>query len=403
MNTLTELTPPPSPQPSFFILPFSSKVVTSNQSNPLVSIIIPVYNVEKYIAECLDSLINQTFTDIEIICIDDGSTDNSRAIIIDYMNKDPRIHLITQENSGPSSARNKGIEYSKAPYILFCDPDDYYAHNAIELLYTAMSRYSPDIVSGKVYFHDQRKSKRGKIKDAQSLIPPVKGLFRVTQRDFRPAYWSQCGKLFKRSLIEKFNITFPIHILYGEDLYFSYTYLAISKNIYYVQEPIYYYRLRKGSATYVASQAPTLPFIAMHPLEAIESIFHFTKSHNCLYKYAEALCEVYLDCFSFSLTKTSSSQISELYSRASSFWDMMEESLQYCIDTLILREITAIRQGAVIHGILVENKILKKDINKLYKRSLTFKIKYAKYYLLSKFPSKKRRQYKNKYSKLKSL
>ena len=104
---------------------------------PKISVIIPVYNVEKYLRECLDSVINQTLKDIEIICINDGSTDKSLEILQEYENKDNRFILISQFNQGQGNARNIGLNISRGEYVLFLDPDDYYTDNtAFEKLYS---------------------------------------------------------------------------------------------------------------------------------------------------------------------------------------------------------------------------------------------------------------------------
>ena len=105
------------------------------QEEVKISIIIPVYNVEKYLHECLDSIINQTFTDIEIICVDDGSTDKSSEILEEYEQKDKRFTVISQPNKGVSAARNRGMQQAKGKYIMFVDSDDWLAHNACEQAY----------------------------------------------------------------------------------------------------------------------------------------------------------------------------------------------------------------------------------------------------------------------------
>ena len=100
-----------------------------------VSVIVPVYNVEDYLCECLDSLITQTLSDIEIICINDGSTDNSLEILTNYSKRDSRIKIITQENKGLSSARNRGFEFINGKYTYFIDSDDILKSDALEKLY----------------------------------------------------------------------------------------------------------------------------------------------------------------------------------------------------------------------------------------------------------------------------
>lgn len=105
---------------------------------PKISIIIPVYNAEKYLHECLDSVVSQTFKDIEIICIDDGSADNSYQVLQGYADKDSRFVILQQENKGAGAARNKGIEIAKGEFLAFLDSDDYYAdYTVLEKLYNS--------------------------------------------------------------------------------------------------------------------------------------------------------------------------------------------------------------------------------------------------------------------------
>ena len=104
---------------------------------PIVSVIIPVYNTEQYLKQCLDSVINQTFKDIEIICVNDGSEDNSPEILNEYAKKDDRIKIINKENDGLGRARNTGLEYVTTGLVCFIDSDDYFTEDAVEKLYGA--------------------------------------------------------------------------------------------------------------------------------------------------------------------------------------------------------------------------------------------------------------------------
>lgn len=115
-----------------------------------VSVIIPVYNVESYLRECMDSVINQTLEDLEIICVNDGSTDNSRAILQEYANKDSRIKIIDKENGGQSSARNLGIKAATGEFIGFVDSDDWIDINFYEKLYNAVINYKADLASANL-------------------------------------------------------------------------------------------------------------------------------------------------------------------------------------------------------------------------------------------------------------
>ena len=146
-------------------------------SNPKISVILPVYNVEKYLGECLDSIINQTLKDIEVICVNDGSTDNSLSILKEYASKDTRIKIIDKENEGQGYARKVGLENAIGKYILFCDSDDYYADlTAFEELYNYIEKVNVDVV----LFESIRYSKtRGFYKDIKDFLnnPPQKEIF----------------------------------------------------------------------------------------------------------------------------------------------------------------------------------------------------------------------------------
>ena len=110
------------------------EIVKKDKVDITISVIIPVYNAEKYLKTCLDSLISQTYANYEVLCVDDGSTDHSLNILRFYEKKDNRIKVFTQENAGPAAARNKALEYATGDYISFVDADDYLVENAFEIL-----------------------------------------------------------------------------------------------------------------------------------------------------------------------------------------------------------------------------------------------------------------------------
>ena len=124
----------------------------------LISVIIPVYNVEKYLKECLDSVINQTHKNIEIILIDDGSTDNSGKICDEYRKKDDRIIVIHKSNEGLSSARNDGLIHAKGKYIQFIDSDDYVNRDMLEITYSIIKKYNADVVTFSHYILNDGKA-----------------------------------------------------------------------------------------------------------------------------------------------------------------------------------------------------------------------------------------------------
>ena len=125
--------------------------MTKVSKNPLISIIVPVYNVEEYLDKCVESIVNQTYKNIEVILVDDGSPDNCPKMCDDWAKKDKRIKVIHKKNGGLSDARNKGIDESKGEYLSFVDSDDYITDNYVELLYNIISKEHADISMAKQY------------------------------------------------------------------------------------------------------------------------------------------------------------------------------------------------------------------------------------------------------------
>ena len=209
-----------------------------------LSIIVPFYNVSSHIDKCLKSIVEQTMHDIEIICVDDGSPDDSIVTVLKYWHNDPRITLLYQDNSGVSTARNNAINYSNTPYICFCDSDDYVAPNMCELLYNNCVKSGADLAAGgiePVYYTEYNFMRFERL----SCDFRYYGLKEIDNDviDTNVAVWN---KIFRRSIINKYDIHFPGHMR-CEDVYFTIAYLMMSKNIYFIKEKIYYYVHHKGS------------------------------------------------------------------------------------------------------------------------------------------------------------
>lgn len=184
------------------------------------SIIVPVYNSQEFLHKCLDSLVNQTLHDIEIICIDDGSTDDSLSIIQEYANTDNRIIVITQQNSGPSVARNKGLSIAKGEYILFVDSDDLLKYDACYILKHELIKNPVDILVFK------NANVTNNTQDNKTLWDPF--IRRYAGMTINPqispelfnGHHSSTGKALNRQFLQEHNIFFPDHIKIGEDACF---------------------------------------------------------------------------------------------------------------------------------------------------------------------------------------
>ena len=178
-----------------------------------VSVIIPVYNTENYLRACLDSVVNQTLRDIEIICVNDGSTDNSLSILKEYAEKDSRIVLINQKNAGVSVARNNAIAVAKGEYLAFLDSDDWFELDAMEAAYSKISQDKTDVVIfGVKTFVEDKYHHDGNIEQIEKCIQGTN-----TSDDFLNLQTLVWDKLFKTEFIRKYNILFPVGVTVTED------------------------------------------------------------------------------------------------------------------------------------------------------------------------------------------
>lgn len=199
---------------------------------PKISIIVPVYKVEKYLRRCLDSIVAQTFTDWECILIDDGSPDNSGKICDEYAEKNARFRVIHQENAGVSAARNAGLDVAKGEWIGFVDSDDWICETYLNILYKNAIENNADMVIAGCIRTDGKKE-FGK-------YVPVNGWLNIP-KDFAMNMQSPWGKLFKREICEENKFRFPINISVQEDLYFNFLFLITTKKIYGIADTPYYY------------------------------------------------------------------------------------------------------------------------------------------------------------------
>ncbi len=211
---------------------------------PKISIIIPVYKVEKYLRFCLESLCVQTLTDIEIICINDGSPDNCCKILQEYAKKDKRFYIINQENAGSGPARNNGIDHAKGEFIGFVDPDDWISPNYFEILYNEATICGADIsATSNVLKVDKYTRKKSVGFKSEKIIVSYKQRKNLIYRS--GVVWN---KLFKKKFIDQFNIKFADTKSTGQDNPFNIIALATANKIATTSKGTYYYRVRPDSA-----------------------------------------------------------------------------------------------------------------------------------------------------------
>ena len=244
---------------------------------PKVSIIVPVYNVEKYIDKCLNSLVNQTLNDIEIIIVNDGSIDDSEQIILKYKEKYPsKIVYLKKENGGLSDARNFGMPYAKGDYIAFLDSDDYVELDTYEKLYNRAIQTDADMVECDFYWEYSDK----KIHDTSANYKDESDMY----ANARVVAWN---KLYKKDLIINSGIKFPKGLRY-EDLEFFYKILPQLKKIELINEPLIHYVQRDDSITYVQNEK-TADIFAI-----LDNIINYYKWINLYKQYNQELEYMYV-------------------------------------------------------------------------------------------------------------
>lgn len=217
------------------------------QQNIKVSVIMPIYNAFDFLKPAMDSVIDQTLKEIEIICIDDGSTDHSLDIIKEYQKADDRIRIITETNAGPALARNNGLKRARGEYVAFLDADDFFKPELLERLYETAIKDDLDIAIArydiynckKAAFYENVESEHGKIYEGG----------KVTSKNEYPDYILQSStasawnKLYKRSFLLEKNITFLTEVKMFEDAYFTITALAFAERVGKLPEILIHHRV----------------------------------------------------------------------------------------------------------------------------------------------------------------
>ena len=216
-----------------------------------VSIIIPVYNIEKYLSRCLDSIISQTYKNLEIICVNDGSTDNSLNILEQYKKLDNRIIVMSTENFGQGAARNTGMELATGKYMMFSDSDDYMSSNMVELLLDCITQSESEVVASDFYTnnaHRELNQKYFRHRQFANLQPNTK-FINIDVNDIMNYLYVTVtcwGKIFLSDFLKNNNIQFPPNNINDDVIFWADVYSRLKKLAYTPQAP-YFYRRRAGS------------------------------------------------------------------------------------------------------------------------------------------------------------
>lgn len=218
-----------------------------NNTNIKVTVVIPVYNAEDYLNPAMDSVICQTLTDIEIICVDDGSTDSSLDIIREYQANDSRIRIVTETNAGPALARNNGIRRARGEYIAFLDADDFYEPSLLEELYNEAKRADLDVVITDYDIYNSHKAafERAVPEKHENIYQPG----RVTSKSEYPDYiftstnGAAWNKLFRTEFVKEKELSFLTDVKMYEDVYFTVTALSLAERVGKVHKTLLHHRV----------------------------------------------------------------------------------------------------------------------------------------------------------------
>lgn len=243
-----------------------------------VSIIIPVYNVEKYIKECLDSVLHQTLKEIEVICINDCSPDNCLEILNEYAQKDERVRVIDlKENQGMGNARNLAIQEAKGKYIMFLDSDDFLEPQAVEEAYKKISENDNDFVIFDMYYYYEETSEKNIYNKFSNALKEARNqnFIKIDDCDFNFFFAAYpINKIYKLSFLRKNEIYFPLY-RFQEDLPFTIRTFAKSENFSYIDKALYNYR-KKANGVMTYNQAEYYDYV----IKLHKNAYEYVKSIN---------------------------------------------------------------------------------------------------------------------------
>lgn len=291
---------------------------------PKFSIVIPVYNVENYLSQCLDSVVRQTLLDIEIICVNDGTKDRSRSVLEEYKNIDNRIQIIDKENGGLSSARNAGLEVATGEYILFLDSDDYLEEKTCERLYYETLENQPDIiVFGAHIFPYYPWPDEWLIRNLspRTVAYQNHGVYALlNENGAYPFVWRNC---FNRTFLSKNNLTFDETVRFGEDIIFQFMSFPQTEKIIFISDKLYHYRWsRTGSLMANASKDVYKKYL--QHINAMRIIAQKWKQLGLLEKYKKEFLAWTVSFMGWDLYNYSGPQKSDLIQRTRDFWKEYE-------------------------------------------------------------------------------
>jgi glycosyltransferase involved in cell wall biosynthesis len=252
----------------------------------LLSLIIPIYNSKKSLRECLNSALNQSINDIEIICIDDGSTDSSAAILDEYIKRDSRVTVIHQRNAGPATARNAGLKAAQGKYIAFMDSDDWISPNIYSCSLPLFVNNVDTVVFSVNIFGEKDRSME------KYFQQKFHGPLNINGDVILNTPISSCNKIYRKDVIDKYDIRFPEGLFY-EDNFFHWKYMMHANKAHFLRDKLYNYRIRENS---IIRQMKSKSYKVDDHFLVCLKIFETMQKDNLLEQYGESFTGFFRHC-----------------------------------------------------------------------------------------------------------
>jgi len=326
----------------------------------LVSIIVPIYNTESYLRRSVDSLLNQTYNNIEVWLIDDGSTDTCPAICDEYVSHDGRVRVIHKPNGGEASARNTGLTQATGEYVMFCDSDDEYVLEAVETLFKGIQQNCIDLAIGAYLEKTSDITRIGVASRESYSVSTIARELLTDGNSFGTNYVLSTvnGKLFKNKIIKENSLKFNEQLQVGNDTIFVLDYLSFAEQIYNVFKPTYiYYKYQLDEC--IQGMAWTYPDYFLFYVDVKTKQFQFAQKENSI-----------TDKFTFDAYQIIIDNLIRLMIYAAVYEDLFKNGLKSSINEvinspLVIKAIIYYKRVRVTDSEFIPQYILAKDVDKL--------------------------------------
>ena len=310
----------------------------------LISVVVPVYNAENTIEQCVNSIMRQTYSNLEIILVNDGSKDKSIEFCRKLQKEDNRIIVINKENEGVSKTRNRGLDIAKGEYIVFVDSDDFIENNMIEIMYNNIQNY--DMCTCNYYaIKNNKKIIKANIESYTIEDGKINEYIEKMQKEM--LFYNPVNKIFKASIIKENNIRFEYNIHVGEDYLFNIEYIKYVKRAKYISQPLYNYIIQRGtlSQKYIERSIP----LEMKIVRNIKEIYE-DRSFDMTYIYNQYMELLKSNIYNLQIGKKNGKEIKK-------FIEEYRRELEK--DKIIKKEIKnkLSKENKILYLIILKNKI----------------------------------------------